>query len=144
MDTLEEFFANYATPEERSRQMARELRAQHGKLLEVVCDVNPKRITLVYKDGTRFTNNCEEGFFMQFGYSGTGPSCFHAFLEESGISVSYDTITAIRRRVTLGPQGGQIQCPHCKRALAWRKEYAGLTARCCFCNNVFMYPPSTL
>jgi hypothetical protein len=72
-----------------TRKMAKDLMSQHGELITVFCDAHPKTIRLVFQDGVILTGDCDRGYFMQFGYQGTGPSRFWAFLDECGFKVPY-------------------------------------------------------
>jgi len=78
------------TYEPAMRQEARRLIAEHGDLVEVRCVSGPPdyRIELVFADGHEEIITEHSGridiTMMKFGYMGTGPRCFHAFLNEAG------------------------------------------------------------
>ncbi|MCG6962110.1 MAG: hypothetical protein LJE95_02460 [Acidobacteria bacterium] len=87
--------------EEQGRQIAADLSQQHGKLLEVRLESkSPCRIVLKYARGELVLPS---NFIFQFGYSGSGPSCFHAFLEASGFSISRSQVETAEEGVTLRP-----------------------------------------
>lgn len=76
--------------EAEGRKIAIDLRAQCGRLLEARLESkSPCRIVLAFE---RQTITLPGNFIFQFGYSGSGPDCFHAFLQESGFHVAKEQI----------------------------------------------------
>jgi hypothetical protein len=79
------------------------LRKKHGALIEVRC--LPQRTDLIYKDGHGISFAEHSGHpditMMKYGYRGTGPDCFYAFLNEAGFSISLEEIAAIKPPYTL-------------------------------------------
>jgi len=70
-------------------------------LLEVRLESkSPSRIVLVCE---RETVTLPGNFIFQFGYSGSGPDCFHAFLQESGFPVTKEQIQAAQEGDILKP-----------------------------------------
>lgn len=68
------------------RKIASDLAALRGKLVEVRLESkHPSRIVLVCERGEVTLPN---EFIFKFGYSGSGPDCFHAFLEASGFTIT--------------------------------------------------------
>ncbi|MBN2370606.1 MAG: hypothetical protein JXO72_08965 [Vicinamibacteria bacterium] len=72
--------------EAEGRQIAADVANQYGKLREV---------RLESKSPCRIVLKCDRGevvlpgnFIFQFGYSGSGPDCLHAFLQASGFNVA--------------------------------------------------------
>ena len=87
--------------EAEGRKIAADLRAQCGRLLEARLESkNPSRIVLVCE---RRTVTLPNEFIFKFGYSGSGPDCFHAFLQEAGFTVSKEQITAAKEGDVLKP-----------------------------------------
>jgi hypothetical protein len=77
------------------------LEARYGKLVEVQCLRKvPPWIELLYEDGHKLVVTDRSGYqdisLINFGYAGTGPSCFCAFLKASGFNVTLDEIKAMR------------------------------------------------
>jgi GNAT superfamily N-acetyltransferase len=71
-----------------ARNWAKELMKQYGELLEVRCEADATRhIVLAYENGTVPVE--KHGSMLQYGYAGTGTSCFWAFLDESSFEVPY-------------------------------------------------------
>jgi len=94
------------TYEQAMRQEARRLMAEHGDLVEVRCLSGPPnyRIELAFADGHEEIITEHSGridiTMMKFGYMGTGPRCFHAFLNEVGFKdISYEQLATME-----GPQ----------------------------------------
>jgi len=85
--------------------IACKLRRNYGELVEVQCVDSPIRIILIYESGHRITIGEHSGHpditMMKFGYHGTGPDCFYAFLNESGFDVSLEEIAKIKPPYTL-------------------------------------------
>lgn len=72
--------------EEQGRQIASQLKSEYGKLREARCDSkSPWRITLTFDRGTWVVPS---DFIFKFGYNGSGPDCFHSFLQASGFRTS--------------------------------------------------------
>lgn len=74
------------------RQMAANLAGQYGTLLEARC-LPAKKIELIFD---RATIPLPTNHIMQFGYSGTGPKCFHTFLQASGFSTTLQEIETVQ------------------------------------------------
>jgi len=91
--------------EQEMRRIARNLIQEHGKLIEAHCisGHHPCHIELVFSDGHKIVVGEHSGraeiTMMKFGYHGTGTSCFHAFLDEAGIKVSFNELVQME-----GPQ----------------------------------------
>lgn len=85
--------------------IACKLRKKHGQLIEVRCLDDPTRIELVYADGHGISIAEHSGHpditMMKFGYRGTGPDCFYAFLNEAGFIISLEEIANIKPPYTL-------------------------------------------
>ena len=76
--------------EEEGRKAAFDLKRRFGELREARCESkSPCKIVLIYSGGTF---EVPSDFMFKFGYSGSGPDCFHAFLEASGFNVSKDDV----------------------------------------------------
>jgi hypothetical protein len=70
--------------EAQGRQIASQLESEYGKLCEARCDSkSPWQITLTFERGTWVV---PRDFIFKFGYGGSGPDCFHAFLQASGFA----------------------------------------------------------
>src|SRR5262245_29920939 len=72
--------------EAEGRRIAAQLSEQFGRLLEVRLN---QPIVLVFERGSW---TVPANFIFKFGYAGTGPDSFHAFLEASGFEVAKDRI----------------------------------------------------
>ncbi len=74
------------------------LRKRHGALVKIQC-LDNGYIELLYGDGHQISIREHSGHpditMMKFGYAGTGPECFYAFLNENGFSVSMKEVEAI-------------------------------------------------
>ena len=87
--------------EAEGRKIAVDLRAQCGRLLEARLESkSPSRIVLVFE---KQTITLPGNFIFQFGYSGSGPDCFHSFLQESGFKVTMEQITTAKAGDVLKP-----------------------------------------
>ena len=87
--------------EAEGRKIAADVRAQCGRLLEARLESkSPCRIVLVCE---RQTVTLPGNFIFQFGYSGSGPDCFHAFLEASGFAVTKERIETANEGDILKP-----------------------------------------
>jgi len=76
--------------EAQGRQIAAQLAAEYGSLNEVRLESrSPWRIVLSFSRGDW---TVPSSFIFKFGYSGSGPDCFHAFLQASGWRISKDRI----------------------------------------------------
>jgi len=87
--------------EAEGRQIAADIINQYGKLVEV---------RLESKSPCRIVLKCERGelalpsnFIFQFGYSGSGPDCFHAFLQASGFNASKTQVETAKEGDILRP-----------------------------------------
>jgi hypothetical protein len=84
------------------RQLARRLIEEHGNLVEVRCvsGHHPCHIELVFADGHQIRVGEHSGqidiTMLKFGYSGTGPKCFHTFLNEAGFHLSFEQIATMQ------------------------------------------------
>jgi len=95
--------------EDSMRMIARQMIAQHGKLVEVNCVSahHPCHIELLFADG--YKEIVGEGSMqvdismLKFGYQGTGTSCFHAFLSEAGFNVTLDQLANLPNGTVLKP-----------------------------------------
>ncbi len=80
------------------------LKRKHGDLEEVHCMDN-ELIALHYKDHHIITIGDHSGdldlTLIKYGYRGTGPDCFHAFLNENGFKISKDDIANITPQTVL-------------------------------------------
>jgi hypothetical protein len=87
--------------EAEGRKIAADVRAQCGRLLEVRLESkSPSRIVLVCE---RETVTLPGNFIFQFGYSGSGPDCLHAFLEASGFSIAKERVETAQAGDILKP-----------------------------------------
>ena len=68
--------------EENGRQIAGQLRDRYGRLLEAQLGAP---IRLIFERGFW---DVPSNFIFKFGYHGSGPDCFHAFLQASGFSIA--------------------------------------------------------
>jgi len=79
--------------EEQGRKISTQLAGQYGKLVEARLEkkgpAGPWRIVLVFDRGEW---TVPSDFIFKFGYSGSGPDCFHAFLRASGWRISKDRV----------------------------------------------------
>lgn len=72
------------------RQLAEQLAADYGTLREARLESkSPWRIVLVFSRGEFVVPS---NHMFKFGYGGSGPDCFHAFLQASGFSISKDRV----------------------------------------------------
>ena len=91
------------------RKIARELIQNHGRLMEVRCisGHNPCHIELGFEDGHEIVVGQHTArvdiTMIKFGYDGTGTRCFHNFLDECGIKISYFDLKDMQGPVTLRP-----------------------------------------
>jgi hypothetical protein len=106
-------YEDYGT--QKARDIARQHKSQYGQLVRVVCSPNPKTITMIYAKGTQLLGRCDDGYFMQFGYMGSGTSNFWAFLNENGFRISYDNLIEIGTPETIMPETTQLSQQHIKR-----------------------------
>ncbi|MFH1441776.1 MAG: hypothetical protein ABIH18_07060 [Candidatus Omnitrophota bacterium] len=82
-------------------QIAKDIANKGGKLLEVRLESkSPCRIVLKCEK-EEFTT--PSNFIFQFGYSGSGPDCFHAFLQASGFNISKTQIETAKEGDILRP-----------------------------------------
>jgi hypothetical protein len=87
--------------EAEGRKIAVDVKRQCGRLLEARLESkSPCRIVLVCE---RETVTLPGNFIFQFGYSGSGPDCFHAFLQESGFPVTKEQIQTAKEGDILKP-----------------------------------------
>lgn len=87
------------------RDLARSLIAQHGRLQEARC-LRDYSLILAFADGFEWLVSEHAGQVMKYGYRGTGPLCFHAFLDEIGFGLSFDEIVALEEHsVISAPEG---------------------------------------
>jgi hypothetical protein len=87
--------------EAEGRKIAADLMAKLGKLLEVRLESkSPSKIVLVFGSQEIALPN---DFIFKFGYSGSGPDCFHAFLEASGFQVTKERIQTAKEGDVLKP-----------------------------------------
>ncbi|HEX6377288.1 MAG TPA: hypothetical protein VFZ91_16390 [Allosphingosinicella sp.] len=85
--------------EAEGRDIAEKLAQEHGRLLEARLGAP---IVLVFERGEwRVPGN----FIFKFGYYGSGPSCFHAFLKASGFPVSLAQIESAKSGDVLTAHG---------------------------------------
>ena len=85
--------------EAQGRQIAADLRDRYGKLLEARLGTP---IVLVFERGEW---EVPRDFIFKFGYSGSGPDCFHAFLTSSGFKVSKSDIEKAQPGTELSAPG---------------------------------------
>ena len=87
--------------ETEGQKIAANLAAQHGRLLEVRLEAKfPSKIILVYEKQEVMLPN---EFIFKFGYSGSGPDCFHAFLQASGLNISKQRVETAKEGDILRP-----------------------------------------
>lgn len=95
--------------EDQMRQIARQMIARHGNLVEVNCvsGHHPCHIELLFADGYKEVIGQHSGrvdiSMMKFGYHGTGTSCFHAFLNEAGYKVTFEDLANLENGTILKP-----------------------------------------
>lgn len=95
--------------EVQMRQLARQLIAKHGNLVEVHCvsGNNPCHIMLVFSDGEKIIIGEHSGrvdiSMMKAGYHGTGSRCFHAFLDAAGFNVTFEQVVKMKNGTVLRP-----------------------------------------
>ena len=93
--------------EDQMRQIARQMIAKHGDLVEVRCvsGNNPCHIELVFSGGEKLVVGQHSGHvdisMIKAGYHGTGSRCFHAFLNEAGFDVTFDQIVNMKNGTVL-------------------------------------------
>ncbi len=89
------------------RQLARQLIEKHGNLVEIRCVAcsNSDHIELVFADKHEILIDEHSGnvdiTMMKFGYHGTGPKCFHTFLNEAGFNVSFEDVATMKAGTVL-------------------------------------------
>ena len=99
--------------EDQMRQIARQMIAQHGNLVEVNCisGLRPVNIELKFAYGYKEIISKHSGqvdiSMMKFGYHGTGTRCFHAFLDEAGYKVTFEDLVNLENGTVLKPQRDQ-------------------------------------
>lgn len=117
-------YEDYGT--QKARAIARQYKNQHGQLIRVVCSPSPKTIKLVYAYGTELLGKCDDGYFMQFGYMGSGTSNFWAFLNENGFKISYDDLIQMGTPETITPETTQLSPEHIehleRKKRRWEEE----------------------
>ncbi len=87
--------------EAEGRKIAVDVAAQCGRLLSVRLESkSPCKIVLVCE---RQQVALPSNFIFQFGYSGSGPDCFHAFLQASGFNVTKEQIETAKEGDILQP-----------------------------------------
>ncbi len=106
--------------------LAETLRSEHGPLSEAVFRPN-KDALLVFTDGTVLsTDDARAGdplSLLDFGYKGTGPSSFTAFLRASGFTgISYEDISEISDPLRLRPDGSRISGTSTDVGIVWEDE----------------------
>jgi hypothetical protein len=100
-EQIPNFFELAVRYEEVMKSLARFFIWEHGNLGEVRCvsGHDPCRIELVFADGHEVVVGDHSGdvdiTMMKFGYRGTGPSCFHAFLSEAGFNITDEQVSEI-------------------------------------------------
>jgi len=126
--------------ESQARQLARGAIKAHGDLKEVVFIEPNTNSLLIFSDGTVLSltelragkgvggeryafpiaaslGGTNPFTLLAFGYSGTGPDCFSAFLEEAGFQ---DTqVGDIRETIKLLPDGRRIKGEIRENEIAW-------------------------
>ena len=85
--------------EAEGRQLAAQLAQQHGKLVEAKLEAG-MRIVLKFERGEWAVPG---NFIFKYGYSGSGPDCFHAFLNASGFSISKNQVETAKEGAVLRP-----------------------------------------
>ena len=87
--------------EAEGRKIAADIREQFGLLLEVRLEAkNPSKIVLICE---RQEVTLPNQFIFKFGYSGSGPDCFHSFLQASGFTISKEKIETAKEGDILKP-----------------------------------------
>ncbi|MCX6556088.1 MAG: hypothetical protein NTW95_01420 [Candidatus Aminicenantes bacterium] len=87
--------------EAEGRKIAADLAAQCGRLLEVRLESkSPSRIVLLCE---RQEITLPNEFMFKFGYSGSGPDCFHAFLQAAGFHVTKEQVETAKEGDILKP-----------------------------------------
>ena len=87
--------------EAEGKQIAQDLNVRFGKLLEARLErKHPSRIVLVFE---KQEVTLPDEFIFKFGYSGSGPDCFYAFLQASGFTISKEKVTSAKEGDVLRP-----------------------------------------
>jgi hypothetical protein len=89
----------------------------------VKCNTNPRTITLIYSSGAKVVGQCDEGYPLQFGYTGTGTSSFWAFLNENGFQISYDALCELDIPETILRKAKQLSPVSEDRLIKLRQEW---------------------
>jgi len=138
--------------DEVAAQNARDLIAEHGEVVEVNLDTSGE-IEAIFADGHR---QVLEPMF-KFGYEGTGPMCFAAWLRAAGFEATEEDVAEMRAPLTLRPPGRAAEppptkatpepkaamrapCPHCAKLLRIPLAFASKDVRCRACGKVFRAP----
>ena len=102
--------------ESQMRQLAREVIAVHGKLVEVIFTEKWPEGTshLVFSDGTTLPAS-KISSMLTFGYQGTGPSCYAAFLSEAGFKQT--DVTDVKEPLKLKSDGSWVCSIGLRKAL---------------------------
>ncbi len=87
--------------EAEGRKIASDLAASCGKLLEARLESKHlSRIVLVCEQREVTLPN---EFIFKFGYAGSGPDCFHAFLAASGFNITKSQVETAKEGDVLHP-----------------------------------------
>ncbi len=97
----------------RSRALAREIKAAHGKL-KVIHFTSPAQdyeIHFTFADGERLCSRANSGEIVgfAFGYCGGGPRLLQIFFDEMGLSVSDEEIAQIKPGTTMEVEGQSLR-----------------------------------
>ena len=106
--------------ESQMRTLARSVVAGHGKLAEVIFTEKwPEgKSHLVFSNGTILPTS-EISSMLTFGYHGTGPDCYAAFLSEAGFRQT--DVTDVKEPLKLKSDGSWVRSTGHRRA-RWTKE----------------------
>lgn len=101
--------------ESQMRKLARRVIAVHGKLIEVIFTEKWPGGTshLVFSDGTILPAS-EVSSMLTFGYHGTGPDCYAAFLSAAGFKQT--DVTDIKEPLKLKSDGSRVRSTGRRRA----------------------------
>jgi hypothetical protein len=109
----------------KSRAIARELKASHGKLKAIHFKSHHPNFGMDFdfSDGKRISSGATSGDIIgmfAFGYSGGGPNRLQTFLDEMGFSISAEEIEKLQPGTTLEIDGASLPDAGSRRAESTR------------------------
>lgn len=113
--------------ESQMRQIAQQLIAKHGELLEVRCvsGNNPCHIELEFSDGNVIVVGDHSGEvdinLMKAGYHGTGAFCFYVFLNEARFNITEEQVGNMNNDTFLrrDPSSNSMSLTHDLQPVTW-------------------------